>query len=174
MSHELPDDLLQIYRQAKCDGMVKIGIPTHPSTGLKVELCWAKRLSPSYARIDHVSIIQAGVGFGDVVEFRERAQPHAVLKEFVRVVSCGSEPLVVAYATRKEAAISSKSMRAQLRKRRCDIDRFLENPRGGRAALAWVGAEPGVLCIALPVGTTEEEAERLLASCPHLVDAPWV
>lgn len=154
--------------------MVKVGIPPDPTIGIKVEWCWAKRLSASYARLDNVCLCQESIGFGDVVEFCEQAEPHAILKKFVRVVSRGSKQVVVTYATANEAFSCSKSKRAQLQKRRRKIDRFLENDSGGIAALAWAGGIPGVLYIALPVGTTEEEIAQFLSSCPHLVDPSWL
>ena len=168
------NDLQAIYREAERDGMVKVGIPCHPSTGITLEWCWATRLSDSHARLDNCCLFQDDVAFGDVIEFREQAEPHAIRKEFVRVVSRGSEQVLVAYATLDEAADTSEFKREQLKERLQQIDRFLENACGGIAALAWEAPEPGFLCIALPVGTTAEEAERLLAPCPHFLDPSWL
>ena len=140
------NDMQETYRQAECDGMVKVGIPCHPSTGITLERCWAKRLSASYARLDNVCLFQDGVGFGDVVEFREQAEPHAILKEFVRVISRGSIQTLVVYATRAEAADDSDGMRQELSDRRKDIHGFLEALFVRAATLVWEHVKPGVLC----------------------------
>jgi hypothetical protein len=174
MNHKRLKELQEIYRRAERDGMVKVGIPADPSSGIAMEWCWAKRLSSSYARLANFCVCGGGINFGDVVEFSEQPEPDVILKEFVRVVSRGSEQAMVAYATRDEVADASESMREQIRQRHREILQYLDDFRRTGAVLAWEGTEPGLLCIALPVGTTEEEVDRLLSCCPHLVDPHWL
>jgi hypothetical protein len=167
MNRKLINELQASYRQAERDGMVKVAIPGGPL----VEFCWAKRLSNHFARLANCCVCGGDVNHGDVVEFREQAEPHPIHKEFVRVVSRGSRQWAVVYATPSEAASSSARVHQRLKKRRGDVSQFLKKARSDGAVLAWEGVELGVLCVALPVSTSDEDAERLLHACPHLIEA---
>ena len=171
MIHKLPKELQMTRRQLAIDGFVKVGIPGDCNSGVVTEWCWAKRLSKSYARLITCCMSQNGVGYGDVVEFREwPKQSHPLSKQFLWVVSRGSEQVMIAYASRSDAASASQKAQKRLKSRCRDVQRFLETARGEGLVLAWECMHAGFLCIALPVGTTDDEADRLLGDCPHLVE----
>lgn len=161
----------ETYRQAERDGMVKVAIRTHPSTGYTIEWRWATRLSASYAPLDKACLFRDGIGFGVVVECREQAEPHPIFAEFVEVISPGSIQTLVAYATRAEATDDLDGMRQKLSDRRKHIHGFLEDLFVRAATLVWEHAKPRVPCIAIPSDTTDEEAERLFTRYPHMVDS---
>lgn len=167
------EELQEINRQAIRDGMVKVGIPCDDVRGPSREWCWAKRVAPSYARLENCCVFAEGVNFGDIVEFREQGQedggPHELLKAFVRVVTKGSTQRDIVYATVAEVRNKSDRTIAEMRRRIAGIRRFCNSlPVGVRPSYI-EGLTPGLACIAFPAGISDEIVDDVLANCPHVI-----
>lgn len=148
-------ELQSIRRQALADGMVKLGLPMAGEDG-GVEWCFARRLTASHARIDNVPAFCDGVAFGDVVEFAELSPPDELLKEFVRVVTRGSETVVLPYGDERVPRLKDglPSLFSQVR------DRLLALPQEIRP-LTVEGVMPGWVALALPLGLTNEQVRAV-------------
>lgn len=92
-------DMQAIHEKAAADGFVKVGLPMDNSESC--EWCFARRISPTHAKIDNVPVACAAVNYGDVVEFREQDPPHVLFKEYVRVKTRGSQTFVFRFAPQK-------------------------------------------------------------------------
>jgi hypothetical protein len=159
----------EAYRTAIEDGMVKVAIPFDSSDTRVIELCWAKRLSGRFARLVNCCVCGGDVNYGDVVEFREMAEPHPVHKEFVRVVSRGSRKWAVVYATPEERADPDAAVKARLNRRWRAIARYFLSLPDDERPLAWEGVDVGLKCVAFPLSLTESQLESLFWACPHMV-----
>jgi hypothetical protein len=150
-------------------GMVKVAIPSDSSDNPIIELCWAKRLTNRFVRLANCCVCGRDINYGDVVEFREMAEPHPIHKEFVRVVSRGSQQWAVAYATPEERAQPDAAVKARLNRRWQAIAKYFLSLPDDEQPLAWEGVDEGLVCVALPLSLTESQLESLFGACPHMV-----
>jgi hypothetical protein len=137
-----------IHRQAVADGMVKVGLPM--SDGRGTEWCFGKRVSAIHARLDNVPVYCDGIGYGDVVEFREQDPPHELFKEFVRVVTRCSAKAMMPYSVPGVPEPESSRLYREAR------ERLLALPEAIRP-LAIEGVMPGWVALALPLGLSRSE-----------------
>lgn len=156
------------------EGLIKVGIPCPDDCGPSMEWCWARRMSPSYARLENCCTFADGVSFGDIVEFCEQDDsdggPHEFLKSFVRVVTRGSTQHVVAYATIDESRDKSDRSREIITQRYRELRRYCDAMPNSVRPIAVEGMVPGLACVAFPAHVTDDEAETLIADYQHLVD----
>jgi hypothetical protein len=154
------------------DGMVKVGIPSDDNASR--EWCWARRVSPTHARLANCCVFRDDVNFGDIVEFEEQPEceggPHQFLKRFVRVVTRGSTQCEFMYSTDAEARDKSQAMREKLTHRlrtiRTTLDKLPESVR----PICFEGLFTGYGCAAFPATVTAQQAEQFVAACPFVLD----
>jgi len=152
------ESLQEVHRQAVADGMVKVGLPISERGG-GTEWCFGKRLSATHARLDNVPVYCDGIGYGDVVEFREQDPPHELFKEFVRVVTRCSTTYVFPVFDDEEATPSEGELRSTMLRVRASL---LSMPEGDRP-LAIEGVMAGWLASAWPLSVTAEQRARAIA-----------
>jgi hypothetical protein len=142
------ESLQELHRQAVADGMVKVGLPMLDGRG--TEWCFGKRLSAIHARLDNVPAYCPGIGFGDVVEFREQEPPHELFKDFVRVVTRCSATVVIPYCGEDVPKAESSRLYREAR------ERLQALPEAIRP-LEVEGLVPGWVALALPLGLSRSQ-----------------
>jgi hypothetical protein len=162
-----------VTQRAIDDGMVKIGVPAD-SGPIAREWCFAKRISPTHAKLMNCCVHADAVNFGDIVEFREQGDddggPHELLKSFVRVVTRGSTQCEFLYSTDDEARDKSPAMQSTLSHRLNRIRAALEELPEDVRPICVEGLFAGFACAAFPVTVTSEQAEAFVAACPFVLD----
>jgi hypothetical protein len=138
----------EINRQAVADGMVKVGLPMSGFDGR--EWCFAYRLSAIHARLNNVPVYSDGIGYGDVVEFREQDPPHELLKEFVRIVTRGSRTVVLSYCKEGTSEDACRRLFQQARERLLALPEDIRPKAIEAPAIGWVA-------LALPLGLSPSE-----------------
>jgi hypothetical protein len=147
------ESLQEVHRQAVADGMVKVGLPISERGG-GTEWCFGKRLSAIHARLDNVPVYCDGIGYGDVVEFREQNPPHELFKEFVGVVTRCSATAVLPYCDEDVPENPGRQLYRAAR------ERLLALPEAIRP-LAIEGVIPGWVAVALPLGLSRRQFARV-------------
>lgn len=166
------NQLADAMQAATNDGMVKVAIPS--SCGGTLEWCWARRISPTHAKLENCCVFCDDVNFGDIVEFAEQPAdnggPHEVLKQFVRVVTRGSMQCEFFYSTDAEAGDDSPEMREKLSHRMRTIRNTLKALPDAVRPICIEGLLTGYGCAAFPITVTPEQAERFVLACPFVLD----